>query len=178
MKIKGREIKGKNRKTLVLPREDGDDIIFVAEAVTDLAAINDILTIPEPPVVQRAGGVIDKNVKDPGYIQQVIEYNAKRMVWVILHSLAPSEIEWEIVDIEDPKTYLKFEEELREAGFSPIEVSKIQDIVLEANALDDEKLEAARQVFLRGQAAARKNTSGPSTPPQSSQSGEPASDGG
>ena len=70
MKIAGREVKGKNRKTLVLPREGEESIIIIAEAVSDLTRLEDFLPIPKPPIVVGKGGVEMKNHKDPGYQQQ------------------------------------------------------------------------------------------------------------
>jgi len=64
---------------------------------------------------------------------------------------------------------------MREAGFSVSELNRITNAALQANALDEEKIEAARQVFLRGPVEA-KSTNGPSTPQPSSSSGSPAQD--
>ena len=174
MKIGGREIKGKNRKTVVLPREGSEPVVLVAEAVSDIARINDLLVMPEPPVIRKGSEVI-KNFKDEGYQQQVMNYNAQRMAWIIVQSLIPSNIEWDTVDMDDTSTWKNYVKDFREAGLTDVEIGHITNAVLEANSLDDSKLEAARQVFLRGQAAA-KNTSGPSTPAPSSPSGTPVND--
>lgn len=177
MKIAGRVVKGKNRVTKVFPRGDSEPIVIIAEAVSDISRVNDYLKIPEPPVIVKAGEPAPvKNFKDPGYQEQMINYNARQMAWVVLESLKPSDIEWETVDMEDPSTWLNYKVEMENAGFSAIEINHIGNAVLEANALDEEKLEAARQVFLLGQAAAQKSTSGQSTQAQNSQSGTPASD--
>lgn len=169
MKIGGREIKGKNRKTVVLPREGSEDIVLVAEAVTDLQRIEDYVPFPEPPIVRKGSEVI-KNHNDPGYQEQVLNYNITRMAWIVIESLKPSNIEWDRVKEDDPSTWKKYVDDFRDAGIGDIELGYITGAVLEANALDNEKLEAARQVFLRGQAVA-KNTSGPNTPVPSSPSG-------
>lgn len=172
MKIAGRVIAGKNRKTVVIPREDQEPIVFIAEAISDFDELNQYMVYPEPPIVVGKGGEKLKNHKDPGFEQQVLNYNIKRMAWIVLKSLEPSNIEWQTVDMQDPKTWTNYSKELREAGFSIIEINLICDAVLEANALDEDKLEAARQVFLRGQAGA-KSTSGPNTSQGNSQSGKP-----
>ena len=176
MKIQGREIKGKNRVTKVFPREGEAPIVIVAEAVSDLSRIDEYLVYPEPPVALGKGGEKIKNHDDPGYKQQVIHYNVRRMAWLVLESLKPTGIEWDTVKIDDPSTWTNYNQELQDAGFSAVEISMIGNAVMEANALDEDKLEAARQVFLRGQAAAAKSTSGRSTEQPSSQSGEPASE--
>ena len=161
MKIAGREINGPNKVTLVLPREDEDDIVIVAQAC-NFDEVEEMLVEPEPPVRVVKGEAI-KDFKDAGYLQQLENYNLRRMAYIVLKSLAPSNIEWETVDMQDPKTWLNYNKELQEAGFSTVEINRIGVAVMQANALDEEKLEEARKVFLRGRAAAEKDTSGQST---------------
>lgn len=175
MKIRGREIQGVNKVTLVLPREDDEDIVLVAKAIQELDQVDEFLIAPKPPVALGKGGEKVYNHKDPGYVQQLFDYNAKRMAWIVLHSLRDNDIEWDTVDLSNPSTWCNYVDELKAAGFSSIEINHIGNAVAEANALDEAKLDAAREVFLRGQAAA-KSTSGPSTPAQNSQSGTPASE--
>jgi len=164
MKIGGREIKGKNRVTVVFPREGGEDIAFIAEAVSDFSRINEFINMPEPPVIQKPGGVVEKNFNDSGYKAQIDSYNITRMAWIVLESLKPSKIEWDTVDMDNPSTWTNYTKDLEQAGFSDIEINLIGNAVLEANALDEEKLEAARKVFLHGQVEAEKSTSGQRTP--------------
>lgn len=161
MRINGRVVQGKNRKTVVLPREGEEAIVIIAEAVSDIDGVFEFIQMPEPPVIQKPTG-IEKNFADKGYKEQLQHFNVRRMAWIMIESLKPSNIEWSLVREDDPSTWTKWGQEFKEAGFSPMEVSRITDAVLEANALDEEKLEAARKVFLHGQAAA-KNTSGQST---------------
>lgn len=168
MKIRGREISGPNRVTLVLPREDGEDIPIIAQAILDMDEVDRFLLQPKPPAVQKPGGVVEYNWKDKGYVEQLAQYNIKKMAWIVLKSLEPSEIEWESVDLENPSTWLTYQKEMRDAGFSEIEVNRICNICMQANALDEAKLEAARQSFLHGQAAEEKSTSGQSTPTETS----------
>ena len=175
MKIRGREILGVNKVTLVLPREDDEDIVLIAKAISDLDAIDEFLQTPKPPAALGPGNETTFNHKDPGYQAQMVMYNTKRMAWVVLESLRENGIEWDTVDIRDPSTWTNYVDELKASGFSVIEINHIGNAVAEANALDEEKLNAAREVFLRGQAAA-KDTSGPSTPAPSSPSGKPAND--
>lgn len=163
MKINGRKVEGKNRVVRVFPRYEQEPIVIVAEAITDLSRVNDLLPPPVPPVVQRAGESPEQDLSDPGYQEQVISHAAKQNAWMVLETLKPSNIEWTTINMEKPKTWLNWRKEFEEAGFSAMEIGLIIGAVNEANALDEEKLEAARQVFLRGQAAAQKSTSGQST---------------
>ncbi len=175
MKIGGREITGVNKVTLVLPRENGEDIVLIAKAIQDLDAVDEFLQTPKPPAALGPGSETIYNHKDPSYLAAMLLYNTKRMAWIVLESLRENNIEWDTVDMEDSGTWANYVDDLKGAGFSSIEINHIGNSVVEANALDEEKLNAAREVFLRGQAAAN-DTSGPSTPALNSQSGKPVND--
>lgn len=152
MKVNGREIAGPNRVTLVLPRENADDIVIIAQAIADMDEFDQYVELPKPPSAMVAGGNVEHNFKDKGYIEQLAAYNIKKMAWIILVSLAPSNIEWENVELENPGSWLGYQKEMTDAGFSSIEINRVCNLCMVANALDEGKLEAARQVFLRGQA--------------------------
>ena len=166
MKIAGRSVKGPNRVTLVLPREDDEDIIFVAMAVTDMTEFDNYLDQPKPPAHRTPQGV-EYNHDDPDYVSQLMTYNLKRMAWLVIKSLEPSDIEWSTVVKENPSTWVNYATELKDAGFSDVEVNRITNIVLQANALDEDKLNAAREIFLRGRVD-QKTTSGQNTPVENS----------
>jgi len=153
MKINGREINGPNRVTLVLPREQEEDIAIVATAIPDMSGVDKYLTPPKPPANQKPGGAVEYNFQDAGYIQQLAAYNVQKIAWIVLESLKGSDIEWETVEEENPSTWVNYQKEMQAAGFSEIEINRVCNACMEANALDESKLEAARQSFLRGQAA-------------------------
>lgn len=168
MKINGREIKGPNRVTVVLPREDEEDIVLIAEAILDLSEVDKYIQAPKPPSAMVKGGGVEYDYSDKGYLEQLNSYNLKKMAWIVLKSLEPSNIEWSEVNIENPGTWLKYQDEMKAVGFSDIEINRVGNAVMQANALDEAKLEAARQSFLRGQAVEAKSTSGRNTQTQTS----------
>lgn len=151
MKINGKEVKGPNKVTLVLPREDEDDIVIIAEAVSDLDEVDEILIAPKPPVKLMKGNTSYKDVKNPEYLQQLEDYNLKKLAYLVIKSLVPSNIEWSVVDLDNPGTWLKYQDEFKEAGFSQVEINRIGNAAMQANCLDESALDAAREVFLRGQ---------------------------
>jgi hypothetical protein len=174
MKIGGVEVKGPNVEVLVLPRLDGD-IVIKARAVTDMSEFEAL--VPEP----KAPGRLTKNgwepqLNDETYKQRVAKYNEQRFAYMVLQSLEPSEIEWEDVQMDNPKTWANWEKELRAAGLSDVEVNRITVCVMQANALDERKLREAREVFLRGMAEGQNESSGHPTEPENTPSGDPASD--
>jgi hypothetical protein len=61
---------------------------------------------------------------------------------------------WDKVKPGEAETWPLYEEELKEAGFSDVEIGRIRNAVHEANCLDEDKVEAARQSFLASAAAA------------------------
>jgi len=74
----------------------------------------------------------------------------RRIAYIVVHSLRPSEIEWDTVQLDNPSTWGNWETELKNAGLSEIECSRVLGLVLEANCLDEAKLRKARELFLRG----------------------------
>jgi len=148
MKIKGKKIEGANIEIIAIPRGSGDDIILKARAILDMAPFEKMCPPPRPPM-RKIDGVDVPNLRDKDYQQQVNKYAEKRMAWMTITSLeATEDLEWEKVDAGDPSTWLYLRLELKEAGFSDIEVNRIIAGVVSANALSEAKVEEARERFL------------------------------
>ncbi len=175
MKIDGVDPKTMStEEILVLPRGE-KSIIFRAVGVPDYESFNKLCPEPMAPRVHKPKeGWVD-HVEEPGYKDMMQTYGRKRLAWLVITSLEPSDIEWEEVDADKPSTWLEWSEELLDAGFNQVEVNRIQNLVFQANCLDEEKLEQARESFLLGQAPVPSESSGLSIAPESSPSGEPAS---
>ena len=174
MKIGGRNVSGPNEEVLVLPRLEGD-IVIKARAVADMSTFEKLVPEPKAPGILTKDGWIPQP-EDETYKASITRYNEQRFAYMAIYSLAPSNIEWEEVSLENPKTWTKWSDELKAAGLSSVEVNRIVVCIMQANSLDEGKLKAARELFLRGLEAERKSSSGLQTAPQNSQSGEPASD--
>jgi hypothetical protein len=153
MKIAGRKIEGPNVITLVLPREDGQDIVIKAQAVLDMDDFDNNYPAPLPPtIVYGKSGEIKKDVDDPAYKKKLESHNTKRFSYMILKSLeATPELEWETVNMADPETWGNYESELKEAGFSNAERNRISMAVFDANALNETKLKEALARFIKSQ---------------------------
>ena len=173
MKIGGVEVRGPSEEVLVLPRPMGEDIVFRAKACMDIDEFDKIVPEPKPTARLEKGGW-KENFDDPAYQEAVKKHGQLRFAYMILKTLEPSEIEWSTVKMDQPSTWLSWETELIDAGLSRTEVNRVINCVSAANSLDDAKLEAARESFLRGLAAASDTSTGPSTAPQTTASGEPA----
>jgi len=149
MKIDGMEVNGPNEEILVIPRKD-NDIVFKAIGVQSYEEFDALVSAPKAPGKRTKDG-FKLDLKDPTYREQSDLFGKKRFAYTILVSLEPSNIEWETVKMEDPNTWLNWEQELRAAGFNEIEVQRIQHLVLEANCLSEDKLKEARERFLLGE---------------------------
>ena len=159
---------------LALPRGE-EQIVFRARGLPDMEEFDTLRPEPKPPVrLTRAGK--EPNEDDANWRSAMLAHGRRRVAYMVVKSLEPSEIEWDTVDPDNPKTWTNCTEDLRGAGFSQVEINRIVGLVWEANCLDEAKLERARQVFARGQQPDSDASSGPSTEPQNTPSGEPASD--
>lgn len=143
---------------LVLPRGE-TNIVFRAKGLKDMAEFHAVCPVPKAPVKLTKDGAVANN-KDSTYQVTMQQWSAKRLGFMVLKSLAPSEIEWDTVDIDDPNTWTNWETDLKNAGLSQFECNRVTALVLESNSLDDDKIEKARAVFLAGQEQAVASNSG------------------
>jgi hypothetical protein len=151
MKIGGIQV-SPCEEILVLPRNDGDDIVIRAKAVRFNEEFDKRVPEPVAPNIRTKNGSAP-DYKDKNYKEAVNIRNNQRFAYMIIRSLEPSNIEWEKVNLDDPKTWTKWDQELIEAGLSEVEISRITKAVMVANSLDEAKIEEARKNFLHGQGA-------------------------
>lgn len=174
MKIGGIDPKTLSHEVfLVLPRGDEQNLVFRARGLPDFEQFNALCPLPKPPGKLTKDGYVPME-NDPTYLQVVGEWSKKRLGYMVINSLEPSEIEWDTVNVSDPRTWPNWEKDLREAGLSEIEANRVLALVMEANALDEVKLQKAREVFLLGQAQRLASISGQVSVPASTPSGVPA----
>lgn len=172
MKINGVIVDGPHEETLVLPR--GENMIpIVGRAIMDFSAFDDVHSPPKPPAKLTPKGKVE-DTDDPGYRESLGIYNEKRTAWIVLETLKPSEIEWDKVNPAQPSTWRLWRDDFRDAGLTEIEIGRILRFVMEVNCLDEEKLEWARSVFLRGQQTDHGNSSSRNSEAATSKSGQPA----
>ena len=161
-----------NEVLLVLPRGE-DQIVFRARGLKDMDEFDALCPKPKPPGKFTKDGWVP-NETDPTYQQIVTEWGKRRLGYLVVKSLKPSDIEWDTVKLEDPRTWTCWSDDLKNAGLTEVETGRVVALVLEANALDDEKLAKARSVFLAGQAPMPPEFSGLTSEPANTPSGAPA----
>ena len=176
MKYKGQKIEGPNEEIIIIPRGTGDDIVLTARAVLDFKEFDDLITVPKPPMrMTRGESKHTPLLNDPKYKKEMDLYNQLRLSWLILTSLkATEDLEWETVDMFDSGTWNNYDEEMRDSGFSNVEIGRIIDGVMIANSLSQEKIDEARKHFLAGQREAAEASSSRLVEAKTTQSGEPA----
>lgn len=156
MKYKGKKVEGRNSEIIPFKRPDGD-IIFIAEAVQDWDEFEKYCAEPEAPEILKPGGKRFKDENDPKYKKKLEEYAETRTHWLVLKSLqATKDIEWETVDMNDSNTWKNYRKELKDSGFTELELGRLVRGVMVANSLDEDMIETAKQDFLRGREANEK----------------------
>lgn len=174
MKIKGKKLEGANREYVIIPRGQSDDIIFTVEAILDMGKFEKQCPLPKPPM-RKIDGVDIPQLSDKSYLQRVNQHSEKRLAWMVITSLAATEeLEWEIVDPDDYRTWPRFRSEMQEAGFSSMEINRVVAAVVSVNALDEAKIQEARERFLRSQQVRQSVLSSLGEEQPSMQNGEPA----
>ena len=176
MKLHGQKIEGPNNVTIVIPRGDDNQIVFTAQAVLSYAKFDEACPAPNPRMKTLPGGGKMPLTEEPDFIKKLEEYGSLRMTWMVLQSLSATDgLEWETVQPDDPTTWANYETELREAGLSDIEVGRLIRGVMQANALDEEMIAAARERFLASQVVPESGST-PTAEQRPTSSGESASD--
>lgn len=135
-------------EVLVLPRGD-QRIVIRARGLPDMEEFKRLCPEPTPPrKLTKDGWVLD--TADEGYQSVATEHNRRRMAYMVVCSLKPSEIEWDTVKMDSAATWVNWESDLKAGGLTQVECNRILSLVLEANCLDEVKLQQARAVFLQG----------------------------
>lgn len=176
MRIQGQEIKGPNEELIVIPRGDGQ-IVLKARAVLDYKDFDRLCPEPKAPWILKPGGIKEQNFKDVKYLAAIRQRITKQTYFMFIKSLeATPGLTWDTIDLKAPDTWLNFEKELEDSGFSSIERSIIQRSIMIANNLDEQKIEEARQRFIQSQAIQVSNGTSPEDEPTSTQSGGPVNE--
>lgn len=174
MKIRGKKIESKNIEYCVIPRSVGEDIVFKCTPVLDLSDFDKLVPEPRAPWKILPGNKRVQDIDSPAYKNMNEKRNEKRISYLIIKSLeATEELEWETVKINDSDTWKNYETELKDSGFSIMEINRIINAVMTANCLNETKLEEARENFLRSLASPEAMISSiPNGEKSNSQSGE------
>lgn len=149
-------------------------LAFFVKGVDSLDEFRGMVPAPKPSqgVWRKDKGWVQDELS-PAYVDALRAYRQMRWDWQTIKSLEPSNIEWDKVNISDPKTWKYVHEELRDC-LSENEYIIVMEKVEEANTLNKEKLEENRETFFREREARENAATSQSGEAVSSQSGGPA----
>jgi hypothetical protein len=154
MKLKGYKPTDPNIEIVVIPRGDGNDFVFKAQAVLDLEPFEKMCPMPTPPYLIHKDGTEGLDIEDPQFQQKLKDYSLLKSSWMVIQSLkATPDLEWETVKASEPDTWKNWIDELKDFKLGEYEISLILNAVHSANGLDESKIDAARKRFLASQAA-------------------------
>lgn len=186
MKTRGRKLEGPASILLVFPRGEGrEPVKLEVIAVLDRSDFEKLLPETLPPVKVKRGGEKELDFNDKNYKLAAASRSEMYTLWLGIKSLySPSEVEggdpepveWEIVDVNDPSTWSKYEDELIQSGFSDMERRRIAAAVWEVNTLSESTMKEARDSFLVSRQEQALLSSSQKVAPEDTSSGEPASD--
>ena len=160
MKMMGKKLDRPNREIIAIPRADGEDVVFIAQAILSYEEFDALVPAPKPGIKVLKGGKRVEDFDSPTFKADVKAYSTKRYYWMVLKSLKETPgLEWETVDYADPSTWANYEKELRDSGFSDVECQRILKGVSDANCLNEEKVDEARKRFLAGTSPDQRETS-------------------
>ena len=149
MKINGKKIEGANTAIIPIPRASSEDIILKVKAILDMTPFEKMCPPPVAPKKMIPGGKEVVNLRDAGYLAQVDKYSIQRLNWIVLTSLeATDDLEWETVDMSNPNTWSNFRKEMQDSGLSNVEINRVVAECINVNALNEAKIEEARERFL------------------------------
>ncbi len=150
MKLRGKKLSNTNLEICIIPRGNGEDIVFKCQAVIDMDDFDKLCPEPKIPI-RRVRDQKIEDVEDPLYKGLSALHAEKRINYLILKSLeATEDLEWETVNMSDSETWKNYQKELKDSGFSMIEINRIVQSVMIANCLSESRLEEARKAFLAG----------------------------
>lgn len=173
MKLGGRKLSEVNIEEIFIPRKDGD-LRFIAKGVNDNSDFDKLCPQPKPPIRIKPGGERVQNVEDAAFKAANKRYADQKFAWIVIQSLRDTpDLEWEKVKLDDPNTWVLWQEEMKESGFVDAEIQRVVYGCMSANGLNEARIEEARKSFLAGMEAQKENSSSPSTELTFTPSGEP-----
>lgn len=153
MRVNGKEVKNEGHVVgpYVIERktEDGKTEIYgiYAQPIWSYKEFDRLYPKPVPTVMAFTKDGKRPDLKHPDYVAALKKWQAAREGWSMMTSLAPSNIELDGVDMQDPETWPGIVGKLRDE-FSFFEYNQIVKLMDEACGIDPEKMEANRKSFL------------------------------
>lgn len=151
MKRNGKPIDAPKPIEVPILRAGEEPLIFKCATVLDYTEFFKVNPSPEAPTVRRPGQQPVTDVNDPDYQAAVSAWAESKTLWMFLKSMAATEwLEWETVDMSDPSTWGNYEKEMAAAGMTEIDCARVHHGIMEANGLNQLKIDEAFNSLLAG----------------------------
>lgn len=152
MKIKGQQVSPPKPVEFIIYREDEQgkpaNLTFLCGAVLDYAEFEKLCPAPKAPL--RTDIKTGEQTRDVTHKRFRIDnelYADRRINYMIIKSIsATPDFEWELVKLNDPNTWDKYEEELRSC-LTPAEATLLVNAAIEANSPSKNRRKEALENF-------------------------------
>lgn len=151
MKLHGVTIVPPKPIPIVLPRNEGDIVLYAAP-ILSLEDFEKLCPRPKPPSVMRPGKGYSVDTNSKEYIQAMSKWGEQKSNYLIIKSLSDGtpDLEWDNVDLTDPDTWAGYETELTSV-FTIGEVDIIVGGCFAANLPTDDRQKEALERFMSPQ---------------------------
>ena len=149
MKLKGIKLEGPQERTVVLPRQEGENLVFKFRAILDWNDFENLCPVPKPPEVIKPGGTRVLELEHPTYLKALDEWSQQKAAYSFIRSIsATDDLEWETIKMGDPETWTNYQKELEEAGLTESEIIRLLTTYSDVQGLDQTKIDKATKDFL------------------------------
>lgn len=146
MKLQGKTLQGPKPVECKIHRED-EDFIFTCGPVLNFDEFLKLCPEPKPPLKTIVGQGKIQVTDDPRYLLKVEAHNELRIAYMMVRSISFTPgLEWSLVKIDNPDTWLKYKEELQNV-LTQAEFNKLISAVFEANNPTEKKRKEALENF-------------------------------
>ena len=151
MKINGKTIQGPNEVITIVTRQTGD-LVFKARAILDYMKFDELCKVPTAPFKKMPDGTTFPDFDDKDYKVRIRTYSERKVGYMIIESLSATPgLEFDTIKINDPTSWENIEKEFKTAGLTEVEIQRVIASVWDANGLDNQKIEEAKNRFLASQ---------------------------
>jgi hypothetical protein len=148
MKINGKTIDSLRTVSVYLPVANNDAVEFKFRPLRSDESFEKISPMPQPAKQVRPGGATTYDTMSSRYQATLEEWNKRRLDWEFLRSASATPgLEWESVDMDDPKTWGNWRADLGKL-FPDTHIAVIFRGFVDAQYITEETMEKARQLFL------------------------------
>lgn len=163
-------------KTVVFPREGGEDIVFICKVVLNWEEFDELCPVPKAPLVTQVNGPSYADTEDKRYRAKLMERSSRRVSWMLIQSLLGTPgLVYEKVDLKNPETWHLIDEELSEFLLDA-EMTMLSNEVFELNIPSEERRKEALERFTSSQAEKEQESVSLQEEQGNTQSGGPAND--